>query len=167
MVDKNRSRYGGYIVHIGILLMFIGFAGKAFTVEKDVSLRVGESQELGSYTFTLDNFSTQERPTHTAFVANLSVTREDKLVTKLQPERRIYANFEDTPNTEVAIYSRPLQDIYAIVGGMNPDTEKIVLKIMLNPLVQMVWIGGLVMVIGTLITIRPSKAERKLKRLAA
>ena len=74
MVDKNRSRYGGYIVHIGILLMFIGFAGKAFTVEKDVSLRVGESQELGSYTFTLDNFSTQERPTHTAFVANLSVS---------------------------------------------------------------------------------------------
>ncbi|MCH7575189.1 MAG: heme lyase CcmF/NrfE family subunit [Candidatus Marinimicrobia bacterium] len=167
MVDKNRTRYGGYIVHIGILLMFIGFAGRAFTKEQDVSLGKGESMVLGGYTFTLDNFYTQQRPTHTAFVADVAVTREHKPVTMLHPERRIYANFEETPNTEVAIYSRPLQDIYAIVGGMNPDTQKIVLKIMLNPLVQMVWIGGFIMMLGTLVTIRPSRAERKLRAAEA
>ena len=147
--------------------MFIGFAGRAFTKEQDVSLGKGESMQLGGYTFTLDNFYTQERPTHTAFIADVAVTREHKPVTMLHPERRIYANFEETPNTEVAIYSRPLQDIYAIVGGMNPDTQKIVLKIMLNPLVQMVWIGGFIMMLGTLVTIRPSRAERKLRAAEA
>ena len=110
----------------------------------------------------LDAVNADHRTLHAGVSGPFTLPRQ-RMPPLLQPERRIYANFEDTPNTEVAIYSRPLQDIYAIVGGSDPDTGKIVLKIMLNPLVQMVWIGGFILVIGTLITIRPSKAERKLK----
>ena len=163
MIDKNRSRYGGYIVHIGILCMFIGFAGKAFSVEQDVSLGQGESEILKGYTFTVDRFYTEEHPSYSAFVVDLAVEKQHRPVTVLRPERRHYTNWEDQPNTEVALFSRPLEDLYAIVGGYDPESDKVLLKIMINPLVQMVWLGGIILILGTLVALLPSRAERKAK----
>jgi cytochrome c-type biogenesis protein CcmF len=167
MVDKNRSRYGGAIVHLGILLMFIGFAGKAFTVEQDTTLKTGESIYLKGYVFTLERHYTVERSNHNALVADISVRRADKPVTILKPEKRIYTDQGDQPNSEVAIYSRPLEDLYALVGGTNPETDSVVLKIMVNPLVQMVWLGGIILTIGTIVAIWPSRTDRRLRERLA
>ncbi|MEE9162452.1 MAG: heme lyase CcmF/NrfE family subunit [Candidatus Neomarinimicrobiota bacterium] len=167
MVDKNRSRYGGYIVHLGMLFMFVGFAGKAFTVEEDLTLGPGETAYLKGYAFTLQQHVFETRSNHQALIVDLAVTRGDKLLTILRPEKRSYTAQGDQPNTEVAIYSRPLEDLYALVGGVDADSGTAVLKIMINPLVQMVWIGGIIMIIGTLVAIWPSRTERQLnKRLA-
>ncbi|UCD38230.1 MAG: heme lyase CcmF/NrfE family subunit [Fidelibacterota bacterium] len=163
MVDKNRSRYGGYTVHLGILFMFVGFAGKAFTVEQDMTLKPGESAYLKGYIFTLDRHYQVERSNHVALVADISVSRHDKPVTVLKPEKRAYTDQNDQPNSEVAIYSRPLEDLYAVVGGVNAESNGVVLKIMVNPLVQMVWLGGIILVLGTLVAIWPSRTDRRLK----
>ena len=167
MVDRNRSRYGGYIVHLGILFMFVGFLGKAFSVEQDLSLKVGGSANLKGYTFTLDRQYTEVRPNHTAFIVDVSVTRNDKHVTILRPEKRIYTDQNDQPNSEVAIYSRPLEDLYILVGGIDTESGSVVLKIMVNPLVQMIWLGGMILIIGTIVAILPSWTDRKLREKLA
>lgn len=167
MVDKNRSRYGGYIVHMGMLFMFVGFAGKAFSVEKDVTLGPGESTYLKGYAFTLEKHTFVERPNHRAVIVDLVVTRDEVPVTVLRPEKRAYTDQNDQPNSEVAIYSRPLEDLYALVGGVDAETGAATLKIMINPLVQMVWLGGIIMIIGTLVAIMPSRTERQMKEKLA
>ncbi len=167
IVDRNRSRYGGYIVHLGIIVMFIGFAGKAFTVEQDLTLNDGEQAQLGGYTFTMERHYTVERPNHLAKVIDLNVSRGEGFITILKPEKRFYTDQNDQPNSEVAIYSRPLRDLYAILGDVDVSSGTAVLKIMINPLVQLVWWGGLIMVVGTIVVLLPSAAERKLRaRLA-
>ncbi len=163
IVDRNRSRYGGYIVHLGIIVMFIGFAGKAFTVEQDLTLNDGEQAQLGGYTFTMERHYTAERPNHFAKVIDLNVSRGDRFITVLKPEKRFYTDQNNQPNSEVAIYSRALRDLYAILGDVDLSSGTAVLKIMINPLVQLVWWGGIIMVAGTIVVLLPSAAERKLK----
>ena len=65
----------------------------------------------------------------------------------------------------MAIFSRPLEDLYAIVGGYDPESDKVLLKIMINPLVQMVWLGGIILILGTLVALLPSRAESKAKEM--
>jgi len=162
MVDKNRSRYGGYIVHLGVLFMFVGFFGKVFTVEQDFVLKDGESMHLKDYVFTLERHYTESRSNHDAMIVDLAVSKHDKPVTILRPEKRFYTA-QNQANTEVGIYSRPLEDLYAILGDVNQESGSAVLKIMINPLVQMIWLGGMIMVLGTLVAIWPSRTDRKLK----
>jgi len=167
MVDRNRSRYGGAVVHLGVLFMFAGFAGKAFTAEQELTLGLGENLYLRGYVFTLDRYYEVERSNHRAWIADLSVSRNDRPVTVLRPERRIYTEQNNQYQSEVAIHSRPLQDLYALVGGINPEGGSVVLKIMINPLVQMVWLGGIIIVIGTLVAVWPSRTDRRLKERLA
>ena len=167
MVDRNRSRYGGAVVHLGVLFMFVGFAGKAFTAEQELSLKAGENVYLKGYVFTLDRYYEVERPNHHAWIADLSVSRKDRPVTVLRPERRIYTDQNYQPHSEVAIHSRPLQDLYAIVGGINTENGSVALKIMINPLVQLVWWGGIIAVLGTLVAIWPGRSDRRLRERLA
>jgi cytochrome c-type biogenesis protein CcmF len=163
LIDRNRSRYGGYIVHFGILLMFTGFVGKAFSVEKELTLAPGESTYLKGYVFALNKHYQVERSNHQALVAEILVSRNDKPVTIMRPEKRVYTDQNDQPNSEVAIYSRPIEDLYAVVGGLNPENDSVVLKLMVNPLVQMVWLGGIILILGTIVAMWPSRMDRRLK----
>ncbi|MFC1618704.1 heme lyase CcmF/NrfE family subunit [Candidatus Neomarinimicrobiota bacterium] len=167
LVDRNRSRYGGYIVHFGILLMFTGFVGKAFSVEQELTLAPGESTYLKGYVFALNKHYQVERSNHQALVAEILVSRNDKPVTIMRPEKRVYTDQDNRQNSEVAIYSRPIEDLYAVVGGVNPETDSVVLKLMVNPLVQMVWLGGIVLVLGTIVAMWPSRIDRRLKEKLA
>ncbi|MBA7605223.1 Cytochrome c-type biogenesis protein CcmF [subsurface metagenome] len=167
MVDRNRSRYGGAIVHLGVLFMFVGFTGKAFTAEQELALKPGENIYLKGYVFTLDRYYEVERPNYRAWIADLSVSRNDRPVTVLRPERRIYIEQDNQIQSEVAIHSRPLQDLYAIVGGIGTENDSVALKIMINPLVQMVWLGSIIVVIGTLVAIWPSRTDQRLKERLA
>ena len=163
LIDKNRSRYGGYIVHFGILIMFIGFAGKAFTVEQELTMQAGDTVEMKGYTFTMDRHYFEERPNHVAKIIDLTVRSGDDFITRLSPEKRFYTDQDNQPNSEVGIYSRPTEDLYAILGDVDSETEIAVLKIMINPLVQMVWIGSIILVLGTLVAVWPSSLDRKLE----
>ena len=165
LISKNRSRYGGYIVHIGIVFMFVGFSGHAFDKESEFALKQGETEEFNGYIFELVSILPEERPNHMAWVAGLNVWDfQHKLVTTLYPEKRIYFHRDPNPDkrqphSELDIYGTVNKDIYSIFSGVDMEQRIAYLKIMINPLVWWVWLGGYVLVIGTLISLWPAREK--------
>ena len=165
MISRNRSRYGGYIAHIGIVVMFLGFAGKVFDQEAEWGLRKGEEGHLAGYRFSLVQLSEAERPNHYAWIAEINVENsEGQKVTTLYPEKRVY--FHNNPNpdrrqphSELDIHSTLRRDIYSVFSAVDTESGTAFMKIMINPLVRLVWIGGMILVFGTLIALWPVKQE--------
>ena len=164
LIQKNRSRYGGYISHLGIVLMFVGFSGHAFDIEDEWGLQIGAKETVGNYEVELLKISQEERPNHYAYIADLNVYQKEdgKFVTDLHPEKRIYFHRDPNPDkrqphSELDIYSTLVRDIYSIFTGVDPENNVGYFKIMINPLVQWVWIGSYLLVIGTVIAMWPAK----------
>ena len=166
LLRKNRSRYGGYIVHVGIVFMFIGFTGHAFDTEKEFGLKKDETNHLSGYTFVLQNIREEERPNHYAWIADLHVSdASGKEIVMLHPEKRIYFHRNPDPerrqpHSELDIYSTMKQDIYCIFNSVDLENGVAYLKIMINPLVNWVWFGGFIFVLGTLVALWPPKKEK-------
>ncbi len=163
IISKNRSRYGGYIVHLGIVLMFVGFTGHAFDREKEFSLQVGQVDHVAGYEFELLNLTESERPNHYAWISELKVTdHQGAFITNLYPEKRVYFHRNPDinrrqPHSELDIYSTLNKDIYSIFSSIDNENKIAFLKIMINPLVRWVWVGGYILVFGTLIALWPRK----------
>jgi cytochrome c-type biogenesis protein CcmF len=164
LVGRNRRRYGGYIVHLGIVMLFVAFAGMAFRREMEATLKPGESAQLASpfghtYTFTHLGVSQYNELNRLVSAASVDVRKNDKRVTLLTSEKRQHvdgfgrATFE--PSTEVAIKSDLLEDLYIVYAGSVAGTEQTVYRFTINPLVWWVWAGGFVLVIGGLIAMWP------------
>ena len=166
LLRKNRSRYGGYIVHVGIVFMFIGFTGHAFDSEKEFGLKKDETNHLSGYTFVLQNIREEERPNHYAWIADLHVSdASGKEIVMLHPEKRIYFHRNPDPerrqpHSELDIYSTMKQDIYSIFNSVDLENGVAYLKIMINPLVNWVWFGGFIFVLGTLVALWSPKKEK-------
>ena len=163
MIEKNRSRYGGYIVHLGIVLMFVGFTGHAFDKEKEFGIEVGGIEEVGNYKFQLTRMFEEERPNHYAWITDLRVTDlAGNFITNLRPEKRVYFHKNPDinkrqPHSELDIYSTINKDIYSIFSSVSSDNNIAFVKIMINPLVKWVWIGGYILAFGTIIALWPRK----------
>src|SRR5467141_1591805 len=164
LIGRNRRRYGGYIVHIGIVLLFIAFSGMAFKTETQATLRPGESATLRSpyghvYTFTHLGVSQYDALNRRVTAALVDVSRDGKPVGRLKTEKRQHVDalgrntFE--PSTEVGIRSGLREDLYVVLGGLVNGTEEAVYRFTINPLVWWVWFGGFVLVIGGLIVLWP------------
>ncbi len=162
LVQRNRRRYGGYIVHLGAVLAFVGITGSsAYQIEKDIVLRPGEKADVGKFTLQYTRLDPLVLPTYEAFIATVEVFRGDRLLSTLKPEKRIYFA-QNQPTTEVALRTRLFEDLYVILAGFEPSRIA-TFKVFVNPLVAWLWLGGLVMVIGTMIAIWP---ERRLPQPA-
>ncbi len=159
----NKRRYGGYIVHFSMVLLFIGFTGQAFTIEGWGEVLAGESFTVGEYEFKCNSVVDLEDPNWVGMAADLTVMKAGKEVARLKPERRYYHASEQT-TSEVRIESGPVEDVYVVFAGMNEDTNKAIIQVWINPLVMWVWVGTLVMVLGTVFTILPNRKERQLRR---
>src|SRR6266850_2924752 len=164
LLSRNRRRYGGYIVHIAIVLLFVGFAGMAFKTETEATLRPGESAELkGSdghlYTFTHLGVSQYNALNRQVTAALLDVRRDGKDIGRLRTEKRqhvdAFGNNTFEPSTEVGIMSGLRVDLYVVLAGLVNGTEQAVFRFTINPLVWWVWFGGFVLVIGGLIVLWP------------
>ena len=166
MVEKNRSRYGGYIVHLGIVLMFIGFTGHAFDKEKEFGIKVGGTESVANYEFTLTRMYEEERPNHYAWITDIRVSDIfGNFITNLRPEKRVYFHKNPDinkrqPHSELDIYSTLNKDIYSIFSSVSSDNTTAFIKIMVNPLVKWVWIGGYILAFGTVIALWPRKEQR-------
>ncbi len=158
LILANRPRYGGYIVHIAIILIAIGVVGSSlYDVEKEAALKPGESMTIGRYTLTyegIDHFETQSK---TVVTTTLSVYNEGKLIGSLIPEKYFHRSYEQ-PVTEVAIRSTLLEDLYVILIGWDEDGTT-AFKVLVNPLVSWIWIGGGVFVLGGLIAFWPERQK--------
>jgi len=168
MVRKNRSRYGGYFVHLGIVLMFIGFTGQAFNLKKEFGLGINDREHLGNINFELKQLLEEERPNHFAWISELLVTGNDgNTITTLRPEKRIYFHRDSNPerrqpHSELDIHSTLKRDIYSVFSSIDTDNDIAFFQIMINPLVQFVWYGGYILVLGTLVALWPSKRQKLL-----
>jgi cytochrome c-type biogenesis protein CcmF len=157
LTRRNTRRYGGYIIHLGIVLMFIGLAGSAFNQSKELEMGFGDSVQLNGYKIVCQSYSQDSNANYDTDYALLDVTHNGGKSFRLTPEKRIY--FPDTdhaqPSTEVAIHSTLAADLYVVFEGRNTDTDRPIIKVFLNPLVNWIWIGVGVVLFGTLIALVP------------
>ncbi|PYU82704.1 MAG: cytochrome C biogenesis protein [Acidobacteria bacterium] len=153
---RNTRRYGGYIVHMGMVFVFIGLAGTAFNRDLQKDMRPGQTMQIGTYTLLLQGFDTKPEKNYTAQRMNVEVLRDNKPVMMLYPEKRHFSTNEQN-GTMVAIYSTLKEDLYVVYAGDSPDTQLPVLHAYLNPLVKWIWLGGAVVVLGTLVAMLPNR----------
>jgi len=164
LVERNRRRYGGYIVHAGILIYFVAFAGMAFKQDREATLKPGESVEMRSvfghtYRFTHVGISQYEALNRIVSAATVEVREDGGPPRLMTSEKRQHVDsfkrptFE--PSTEVAIRSTVQEDLYIVFAGAVNGTEEAVYRFNLNPLVWWVWFGGFVLVLGGLVTMWP------------
>lgn len=158
LVAKNKRRYGGYIIHFGVMLVFVGIGGSAFNSEKQVRLKKGESVAINRYALRFDALSTYPTAAKNTVIATMTVFNDKQKQGVLFPEKALYKD-QDQPTTEVAIHSTLKDDLYVILGGYEGDSATF--KILLNPLVIWIWIGGGFMALGTLIVMLPDGRKRK------
>jgi len=164
LVQKNKRRYGGYIVHLGVVMIFVGVLGSSvFQKEAHAPLKPGESLGIGPYTLTLRGVEQKQIKNAMQTRAIVEVAQGGKALQTMHPSKAFYSKSQQ-PMTEVALRPTPAEDLYLILGGVNDDGSASI-QAYINPLVSFVWLGGLVMVCGTLIALSDRmrlKREEKL-----
>jgi cytochrome c-type biogenesis protein CcmF len=153
---RNTRRYGGYIVHMGMVLIFVGLAGAAFNKDVQKEMQIGSSMQIGQYNLLLQSMDSKPEKNYTAQRMIVEVMHDGQSVMMLYPERRFFpANKES--GTMVAIYSTLRADLYVVYAGQSPENDVPVIHAYLNPLVKWIWLGGLVVVLGTIVTLLPNR----------
>ncbi len=186
---RNTRRYGGYVIHFGMVLVFIGISGQAFNQDKQMEMSPGQSSSqslsrspgtagavqagpynqdkpaemksgsvmnIGPYTLHLQNFDSDQQPNYSSERATIDVDKGGKSVMMLYPQRRFYPSNEES-GTMVAISSTLKEDLYVVYAGRSPDSNLPVIHAYLNPLVKWIWLGGLVVVLGTILALLPNR----------
>jgi cytochrome c-type biogenesis protein CcmF len=159
LIRRNTRRYGGYLVHFGIVVMFIGIAGGAFNQSHEQEMGFGDEMKMGPYRLVCQSFTQDSNPNFDTEYALLDVYKNGKKITQLAPEKRFYTASQQT-STVVANHSTLQTDLYVIYEGKNPDTDKPIIKVFLNPLMNWIWIGVGIVVLGTLVALVPSLTRK-------
>jgi len=163
MTHRNTRRYGGYLVHMGIVLMFIGFTGHAFNQNEVKELNIGDTMRVGTYTLRMTDLQNGDNENYTWNRAVMQVSKNGDVLGTLEPEKRFYkASRQST--SEVGIRQRLNEDLYLNFGGMSDDNQRAVIQAYVFPLVDWIWIGGLVLIGGTLTCLVPSKIKMQYAR---
>jgi cytochrome c-type biogenesis protein CcmF len=153
---RNTRRYGGYIVHFAMVLIFVGIAGSAFDQDVQQEMNVGQTLTLGAYSIQVQNFDMVANNNYRSERATLEVFKNGRSEMMLFPERRFFMASEVT-ETIVADQSTPLRDLYVVYAGRSPETNRPVIHVYLKPLVKWIWFGGIVLVLGTGLAMVPNR----------
>lgn len=157
LTRRNTRRYGGYLVHLGIVLIIFGVTGTAFNSQKFADLSQGESLELQGYELTLDNLREESNPHYTAVYADIRLSVNGKDMGVVTPYQRYYNDGKNTANSEVYIHQTLLEDLYINFAGLSGEVAQI--RAYVKPLVAWIWIGGLVFVLGGAVALSPNLKE--------
>jgi cytochrome c-type biogenesis protein CcmF len=155
LTRRNTRRYGGYIVHMGVVFAIIGLAGAAFNQEKEQELGYRDQMSIGQYTLVCQSYTQDDNPNYGSESAILDVYKNGKFIGKLFPEKRFFKSSQQ-PDTIVANHSTLKEDLYVIYAGKNLDTDKPIIKAFVNPLVKWIWIGAFLILFGTAVALVPS-----------
>jgi cytochrome c-type biogenesis protein CcmF len=159
LVVKNNRRYGGYIIHIGVIVAFVGIVGSSFfKTEVKKSVREGQSFSIGAYQLRYLGLSAFENAHMETATARIEVSRNGSFVTEMAPAKLFYKR-EQQPATKVAIRSTPFADLYIVLAGLDQNGQA-TFEVFLTPLVFWLWAGGLLMAIGTVVVMWPNVRER-------
>ncbi|HZQ68103.1 MAG TPA: heme lyase CcmF/NrfE family subunit [Terriglobales bacterium] len=160
---RNTRRYGGYIVHFGVAMVVIGILGTPFNKDVEKEMGFGDKMTLGPYTLVCQSYTQDDNPNYSNEWAIINVMRGDKQITTMYPERRFYKASQQA-QTIPRIYATVaedfllVKDLYIVYEGVNQDTGRPIIKAHLNPLVPWIWLGVIVMVLGTISALIPNAA---------
>ncbi|PYX69783.1 MAG: cytochrome C biogenesis protein [Acidobacteria bacterium] len=155
LTHRNTRRYGGYIVHFGVVVVIIGVAGGAFNIDKEQEMAYGDKMNLGPYTLLCRSYTDEEFPNYDAQWAVLDVFKDGRQIDTLTPERRFYKASQQT-STMPFIRSSLKEDLYVVYEGLNQDNGHPILKAHLNPLVMWIWLGVWIIIGGTVLALVPN-----------
>ncbi len=155
LTRRNTRRYGGYLVHFGVVVIFVGLAGAAFNQQREQEMNFNDQMKIGPYTLVCKDYTQDSNLNYDSEFAVLDVYRGGKKITQMTPEKRFYTASQQT-STMVANHSTLAWDLYVVYAGQNPTTNRPIIKVFLNPLVAWIWIGVLIVVWGTIVALAPN-----------
>jgi cytochrome c-type biogenesis protein CcmF len=158
LTRRNTRRCGGYIIHFGIVVMFIGIAGGAFNQNREMEMSYGDTLSIGPYRLINAGNTQDSKPEYDTDYARLDVYKNGKYIKQLSPEKRTYfaGTDHEQASTIVALHSTAEADLYTVFEGRNPDSGIPIIKVFLNPLIAWIWIGVAIVVAGTFIALIPN-----------
>ncbi len=155
LIGRARPRYGGYLVHFGVALMAVGvISSSTYQQSKEVTLPVGASTSVGRYSLTYQGLTETAVPGARNVTAHLMLSVDGGPAREVQPGKVFYSNFNDQPATRVAIETERLEDLYLVLTGWGDDST-ISLVAFVNPMVPLIWIGGVILLIGAIVSLWP------------
>lgn len=161
---RNRRKYGGYIVHLGIALMCIGITGSSiYKSEKNIVLEEGENATIGIYNIYYKGIEEEEQINKYKISILLDIKKDGKSIAELKPTKFFYPNIEE-PFTEIAVLSSLREDLYIIFAGLT-SKNTVSLSIYINPLIFWLWFGGLIFILGSIIAMIPQKRRKEIPKL--
>ncbi|MGA9063384.1 MAG: cytochrome c-type biogenesis CcmF C-terminal domain-containing protein, partial [Terracidiphilus sp.] len=155
LTRRNTRRYGGYLVHIGVVVVVVGLCGSAFNRSIESEMALHSTMQIGPYTLEQVGATQDSNLNYNSEYAVLDVYKGGRKLFQMTPEKRFYLA-SGQPQTMVAIHSVPSWDLYVVYEGTNPDTGQPIIKAFLNPLVGWIWFGLVVIVFGTFVALVPS-----------
>ena len=156
LLSANRPRYGGYVVHISIIMLAAGAIGSSFySVQRDLVMSPGDTETIGEYTFTYTGTTHQSHPDREEDYAQFEVYSGDTYLGEMEPFRAVYPDFR-IASTRGAIHSTPIEDFY-IVPSEFSDGGQAVFRVLINPMVWWMWASGPIMILGTLLALAPRR----------
>ena len=156
LIQRNQRRYGGFVVHLGVVLIVLGIAGSmAYSIEREATLNVGETLTAGSYRVAFEGLRGSEQPTHYRMEGAFQVSQNGRALGRLSPTLKFFPT-QDAPIGRAVFRSTLKEDLYLILSGFSDvGRNQATLKVLIRPLVMWIWLGGLVIALGTLMTILP------------
>ena len=167
LLRRNGRRYGGYVIHFGIVLIGVAIIGNEFYQSTThVTLPEGESVELSGYSLKYVKLESVQRSNHTEIRANLLVSDKQtgRELAKIFPGRNIYDKAPDQPTSEVGLRMTPAEDVYVILNGWQGDGRSATFTVYINPLTMWMWVGGLLVVLGTVVSVWPHPQPKQSSR---
>jgi cytochrome c-type biogenesis protein CcmF len=158
LVMRERRRYGGYIVHLGIVLMFFGFAGEGFKTDQQVLLKLGEETAVRHFTVKNNGVKVTDDGQKQMVTGHILVSEDGKALGTMYPARWFFRKHEDQPTTEVAIRRTAAEDLYLVMPAYDINDQSMSLQVVVTPLVNWIWAGFGILVLGTGIALLPERA---------
>jgi len=155
LTRRNTRRYGGYLIHIGVVIVVVGLAGSAFNTNTESEMGLHSRMGIGPYTLEQVGATQDDNANYGSEWAILDVYKNGSKQFQMMPEKRVY-HATQQPQTMVSVHSLPWWDLYVIYEGTNPSTGQPIIKAIINPLVGWIWAGVVLMVFGTFIALVPS-----------
>jgi cytochrome c-type biogenesis protein CcmF len=159
LIRRNQRRYGGYVVHLSVVLMFVGFSGAAFNLEETRVLEPGERWQLNGYILEYRQAIPVTHPHYAAAVARVAVFDDGEPVGILTPEKRMYYQ-QEQPATIPSVVSSLREDLYVVLVGLE-EGRSAALKVYINPLVNWIWVGGFIWIFGNTLILWPMPERRQ------
>jgi cytochrome c-type biogenesis protein CcmF len=157
LLTRHNRRYGGFVVHLGILVIAVGVTGsQAWSVQTEATLKIGEETQLAGYRVRFDGLATAEESNHFKVVGNFTVRNGRGAAVPMQPSKKFYPQ-EQTPIAGVDYRLGLAEDLYLVLGDFVRDGSQATVKVQINRMVSWIWIGGLVLTLGTVLAILPER----------